>query len=280
MAKAAVNEDIASVLSDKIHLPDSIEALKQKYETTPPFPHLVLENLFSTRFLRDVVSEIPPLGDAMWVHHDDDHQNKFGLRSAVTLGDNGTHLAALLHSASFLYFLSEITGIWGLLPDPYLQGAGFHVLPRGAKFDIHIDRKTDYVTGLRRRLALIVYLNDNWKTEYGGQLELWNKQGTERVVSVDPNLNTTVLFEVADGNYHGNPNQIACPPGQTRNSFIVYYHTVPDDGKMRTDLLSSVFAPTVYKKKFRLRPFLRDLTPPIVFRALKQVRAKSAAHKV
>jgi hypothetical protein len=271
---------LGSLLGSRIKLPEGIDSLQQKYQHASPFPHLVMDNLFPDELMRGVVAEIPPLASENWLHHHDDHQEKFGLRSAADLGEYGTQLASLLHSASFLYFLSEITGIWGLLPDPYLQGGGLHVLPIGAKFDVHIDRKTDYVMGLRRRLALIVYLNEGWKPEYGGQLELWDKHGTRCEVSVEAELNRTVLFEVAEGNYHGNPNVIACPPGQTRNSFIVYYHTVPDDGRMRTDILSSVFAPSSYKKKFRMRSLVKDLTPPLLLRAMKRVMARSDVHRI
>jgi len=274
MAQAANADRIAEYLSNSIQLPKGVGELKVSYETAQPYPHLVFQDLFPDELLWGVKREIPPIGSSNWVHHDDDHQNKFGLRSSLALGEKGAQLASILHSPGFLYFLSEVTGIWGLLPDPYLQGAGYSVMPIGAKFDVHIDRKTDYVTGLRRRLALIVYLNEDWKPEYGGQLELWNKQGTQCEVVIQPGFNTTALFEVADGNYHGNPNPIACPPGRTRNSFMVYYHTVPSEGQVGTDLLSSVFAPSFYKKKFRMRTLLRDWTPPVVFRAVNRLRSR------
>lgn len=280
MANASNAEDLAVWLQDKIVLRESLSSLRQKYNTLPPFPHLVLDDFFAKDIIQGVCTEIPSLSGSDWVHHKDDHQDKFGSRSAASMGEYGTQLTSLLHSAAFLFFLSEVTGIKGLLPDPYLQGGGYHVLPRGGKFDVHIDRKTDYIFGLRRRLALIVYLNAGWQPEYGGQLELWDKQGKGCVVSVEPNLNTAILFEVADGNYHGNPTPIACPPGQTRNSFIVYYHTIPEDGQARTDLLSSVFAPSFVKKKFRMRTLVKDLTPPMVFRMLNRARAKQSDHQV
>ncbi len=276
MAQAANADRIAEYLGNGLQLPVSITSLKESYQGAHPYPHIVVEDLFPKDLLQGVYREIPPMESSNWVHHDDDHQNKFGLRSSLALSEKGTQLASILHSPAFLYFLSEVTGIWGLLPDPYLQGAGYSVMPIGAKFDVHIDRKTDYVTGLRRRLALIVYLNEDWRPEYGGQLELWNKEGTKCEAVVQPTFNNMVLFEVADGNYHGNPNPIACPPGRTRNSFMVYYHTVPSEGQVGTDLLSSVFAPSFYKKKFRLRTFMRDWTPPVIFRAVNRIRSKSA----
>jgi len=207
------------------------------------------------------------------VHEDNTQLQKYNLRSAVSLGEAGYQLTAFLHSASFLYFLSELTGIWQLLPDPYLQGSGYHLIPPGGKFDIHADRNTAYETGLTRRLSLIVYLNKEWPPEYGGQLELWNSTATRREESIEPIFNRTVIFEIADGYYHGVPNPVACPPTRSRNSFVAYYHTVGANGGKGVAPHTSIYAPSFYRK--RERPFVRfvkDLTPPIILRSLKRFR--------
>lgn len=77
------------------------------------------------------------------------------MRSGVELGAAGAQLVSLVHSAAFLYLLSEITGIWQLLPDPYLQGAGYADMKRGDFFKVHSGRNIAYDTGLTRRLAMI-----------------------------------------------------------------------------------------------------------------------------
>ncbi len=96
---------------------------------------------------------------------------------------------APLHSAPSLYFLSEITGVWQLLPDPYLQGAGHAVMRRGDFFEVHADRSVAYDTGRVRGLALIAFLNEDWSADFAGNLELWDAEGK--------------ACEVAHPNYHG-----------------------------------------------------------------------------
>lgn len=262
-----------------VQLSASVPELREAYRLASPFPHVVFDNLWSSELIEGVCKEIPAVSERDYLHHDDEHQERFCLRSAAQLGEHGRALVAILQSASFLYLLSEITGIWGLLPDPYLQGSGYHVAPRGSKFDVHLDRKTDYVFGLRRRLALITYLNPDWKPEYGGQLELWNSSGTRREQSFDPIFNRTVVFAVDDGCYHGNPSVVACPPGRSRNSFLSYYHTMPEDGRSRVDLISSVFAPPQYQR-FRFRSIARQLTPPILFKAIKRLQSGADSHRI
>ena len=145
-------------------------------------------------------------------------------------------------------------------------------MPPGSFFHVHVDRNVAYDTGLRRRLALIVFLNKAWKPEYGGHLELWSADGLHREVSIEPIFNRTVIFEVASANYHGVPAPIASPAGSSRNSFLVYYHTVGADGSEDIAPHSSIFAP---KREGRLgiavRRIARDCLPPIVFRPLRKL---------
>lgn len=264
---------IASLLTDTITLRDSVENLSAAYKTAKPFPHIVFDGMFSNDMLDKLVQELPSMSRDKWVHEDNDHLQQFNLRSAVDLGKTGYDLAAFLNSAKFLYFLSELTGIWNLLPDPYLQGAGYHVIPRGGSFDIHADRNTAYETGLIRRLSLIIYLNKDWKHEYGGQLELWNTDGTRCEAVVEPQFNNTVLFEITDKNFHGVPSPIAGPEGRTRNAFVVYYHTAVVAGGSDVIPHTSIYAPGFYRKdQLSLRGVVRDCIPPILLRRFKKIR--------
>jgi 2OG-Fe(II) oxygenase superfamily len=263
---------LESLLADKISLPEGSKELGSKFRTAKPFRHVVVDNMFSSVILDQLIDEIPSMTTDHWVQENDDHLVKYNLRSAVELGETGFQLTALLHSAAFLYLMSEITGIWQLLPDPYLQGSGYHMIPPGGKFDVHQDRNTAYETGLSRRLSLIIYLNKEWKPEYGGQFELWNSDGTRQESVVQPIFNRTVIFEIAEGNYHGVPQTVACPAGRNRTSFVAYYHTVGISGKSEKPPHTSLYGPSFYRRdKPLLARIVKDLTPPIALRAIKRV---------
>src|ERR1041385_9125484 len=68
--------EIVSLIGDKILLPESIENLAASYRTAKPFPHVVIDNMFSDTMLDEVVSEIPPISDEHWVHHDHEHEER------------------------------------------------------------------------------------------------------------------------------------------------------------------------------------------------------------
>ena len=262
---------IMAMLSDKITLPANTAELALSFQNAHPFKHLVIDNMFPDEMLDEVIAEIPPPTDEKWVHERRERLTKSNLRSAVELGEAGFQFAAFLSSAKFLYLVTELTGINALLPDPYLGGAGYHVVPAGGKFDVHADRNIDQVTGLKRRLAMLIYLNKNWKTEYGGQLELWNTSGSKCEKVVEPIFNRTVIFEVTDVNFHGvRPVWIK---ERARMSFAAYYHTVPEDGMIPHN---SIYAPSFYLKKDPLlKRVVNDVVPPVVLRAARRLTGRN-----
>jgi hypothetical protein len=269
MPESQTISGIATLLSDKVNLPVSTSELLASYKNADPFPHLVFDNLFRPETLDQLLNELPPMTDEKWVHERQERLVKSNLRSAVDLGPEAYQFASFVHSASFLYLLSEMTGIWGLLPDPYLGGAGYHVVPRGGLFDVHADRNVDQVTGLHRRLAMLTYLNHSWKPEYGGQLELWDTAGTQCQRVVEPDFNRTVIFEVGDKNFHA--VRPVTTDERSRMSFAVYYHTVGDKGLQPHN---SIYAPTFYQKKESMgRRLLKELTPPILLRKAKSLKS-------
>lgn len=263
------------LLLEKIRLPASIHELRSSYAAAKPFPHIVIDDMFSPALLDSLRLEIAGMEQDQWKSVEQDSRERTArMRSAAELGPAGTNLLSIVHSAGFLYFLSEVTGIWELLPDPYLLGAGYASMRRGDYFNVHSDRNVAYDTGLHRRLAMIVFLNKDWKSEYHGQLELWNDEATSCEARVDPVFNRTALFEVADPNYHGVPVPLACPADRSRQSFILYFHTAQiakGDFKPHT----SIFAPRLHgTNRLTWRSMLREVTPPVLTRVIRKVTTR------
>ena len=112
-------------------------------------------------------------------------------------------------------FLEELTGVSGLIPDPTHYWAGLHVNPPGAFQAIHRDFRVHPITGLFHRVNILIYLNSNWKSEYGGELELWksDKSACERQVA--PVAGKSVIFEAGPLAFHGIPEPIQLPYGKS-----------------------------------------------------------------
>lgn len=259
------NELLAS-LKCEVTLPKDLGEFRSEYQNAQPYPHLVLDNVFSPSVLEEILEEMPDWNSKTLVHQREDYLTKASLRSAVDIGDRTFSFVSAIHSASFLYLLSQITGIEALLPDPYMSGAGLTIMPEGGRFDVHADRNTDHYCGLKRRLVMLLYLNKEWSPALGGQLELWDTSANACQKIITPDFNRVVLFEVADVNFHA-VRPVAKGSGRLRRSLTVYYHTVDS----QVVLHNSIYAPTYLQKK---EPFFRrasrEVLPPFVYRLAKR----------
>ncbi|TCK75797.1 2OG-Fe(II) oxygenase [Acidipila rosea] len=267
--KYTAGMELVSYLRDQVRLPESSEVLAARYKSAAPYPHLILDEVFPEELLRSLTEEMTLSDSKNWIHHDTERINKYGSKSAIGLGETGFTLLSYLHSANFLYILSEVTGIWNLLPDPYLHGAGYSIIPPGGKFDVHADRNYDPQTSLTRRLAMIIYLNRDWRPEYGGQLELWDKSASQCVAKVEPIFNRLILMEIEDGNYHGIPKVVA-PEGRSRHSFMVYYNTAGAPVGKEGGVHGSIYAPRCYEEESAIRKLAKNITPPILFNYVRK----------
>jgi hypothetical protein len=74
-------------------------------------------------------------------------------------------------------------------------------------------------------MNVIVYLNEGWREEYSGSLELWSRDMKNKVKSVAPVINRCVIFNTDADSYHGHPDPLATPDGVLRRSVALYYYT-------------------------------------------------------
>ena len=245
----------------------------EEYATARPYPHIVIDGFFDDWVLDSVLSEFPTLSDENWERHDIPEEVKLQSKHERSIPLFTRQFLHALNSASFLKFLENLTGIQKLIGDPQFEGGGLHQISPGGKLAIHADFNKHAYYGLDRRLNFLVYLNKNWKEEYGGYFELWNREMTQMEGKVAPLFNRVVIFSTSSYSYHGLPDPLNCPPGMTRKSLALYYYTVGDTSDGETRLRHS----TLFQKRpgehFKLngRQLARDLTPPILWRMLTRL---------
>ena len=76
-----------------------------------------------------------------------------------------------------MWVLQKITNInEKLIIDEKLNGGGLHEIKKGGLLKIHSDFNRHPILNLDRRLNVLVYLNKDWNEDYGGHLQLWDKE--------------------------------------------------------------------------------------------------------
>lgn len=198
--------------------------LAETYRSADPFPHIVMDDVFDADVLHRVCAEFPDSSGHECFHREQE-KLKFQFRPDQCDSLAARMLFAELNSRAFLGFLSEMTGIEGLIPDPYHAGAGLHEIKRGGHLSIHADFPEHELMKVDRRLNLLIYLNEDWEESYGGALELWDRgmKGMRR--SVLPVFGRAVLFNTDRDTFHGHPDPLNCPAGRSRRSIATYYYT-------------------------------------------------------
>lgn len=207
-------------------LKPQLSADKKRYHQHPPYPHISLENFLESWAAEKALDEFPRVQDDGWIHYVHVNEKKHGLNKLDLLPPFIQEVIKALNTPDFCAYLSEMTGIPNLLPDDTFEGGGLHQSMRGGFLNIHADFTVHpHKRNWRRRVNLLVYLNKDWKPEYGGDLELWDRKMTACVQKIAPLYNRAVIFNTDEDSYHGLPDPLMCPEGDSRKSIALYYFT-------------------------------------------------------
>ncbi|HMS28395.1 MAG TPA: 2OG-Fe(II) oxygenase [Saprospiraceae bacterium] len=257
---------------------------KDKYKNADPFPSAYFDNVFNPEVLDQVLAEFPDMEKGTDLHYNNPNENKYASRGEHRFGETSKMFAHFLNSQTFLEFLTELTGIDALIPDPYFEGGGFHQIKKGGFLKIHADFNKNKFTKLDRRLNVLVYLNKDWKEEYGGHFELWDKEMQHCVKKVLPVFNRMAMFSTTDYSWHGHPDPLNCPEGWSRKSLALYYYT---NGRPKEEI--DPFKKehmTIFKERAdgldgnKMKNFntlvniVENVTPPIILKGVKKLFMK------
>lgn len=209
-----------------------VQTLGTEFKNSVPFNHIVLDNFFNKELLDGVLAELQNENYETW-----DKRNHTGVqvkwRSNWKTDEDVPPLTydfiQFLNSGNFLRFLSKLTGIDGIIPDPYLTGGGFNQTNRGGLLGVHADGNWHDLMGVHRRINVIIYLNKEWQDEWGGQLELWDRNSdnlpNKCIKKITPIFNRICIFRTDDFSFHGHSTPLECPEDRSRQSLILYYYT-------------------------------------------------------
>jgi Rps23 Pro-64 3,4-dihydroxylase Tpa1-like proline 4-hydroxylase len=218
----------------------------QEYINASPFPHIILDNLFDLDTLRNISAEFPRMQEKMRGKANKTTLNKLSFRQPEKLElfePLTAEFSRELNSLEFCKFLENLTGIESIQSDPYFEGGGPHEIKKGGFLKMHVDFNIHPITNQDRRINVLIYLNENWKEEYKGQLDLWDTEMGDLKKSVLPIINRVVIFNTTENSWHGHPDPLACPETMSRKSLAFYYYTDPEPGQSRSG------HSTIYKKR-------------------------------
>jgi len=208
------------------------EKLNKKYLKNSPFPNIVINNFFDLTTYKKICDNFPSPNSKIWKTPSNVHtinkmvtkRGKLNLKEYL-FSEKQRRILMELNSSLFLTFLEKLTGIDGLLPDPYFAEASFACAKNKGRLEIHADFSHHDKLNLERRVNLLIYLNVGWKKSYNGSLNLYDEK-LKLVKKIFPFGNRILVFTTSKKSYHGYPDTINCKSNIFRKSINMYYYTV------------------------------------------------------
>ena len=245
-------------------LQQRVPLLAEQFRKADPFSHVLIENFVEPSFLNRLIHEFPAFDREKALNEHGEVGGKAVHENLSALGEAYRQLDELLASPDLLALISEITGIPDLLYDPEYVGGGTHENRHGQELDPHVDFNYHPTNRWHRRLNLILFLNEEWKPEWGGSLQVhsdpWERDKPDRVKSYLPLANHCVLFETSEVSWHGFP-RIDLPENRwalSSRSIAVYFYTKTRPKEQTAPDHSTVYVPRPLADTFRAGHTLSD----------------------
>jgi hypothetical protein len=203
--------------------------LRQEFVSAQPFPHVVIEDFLAPDFAQSLLDAFPAFERGNAVGDSGEVGGKSTVDKVRGLGAAYQRLDDAIKSPEFLQAIGEMTGIDGLIYDPWYLGGGTHENRNGVTLDPHVDFNYHPSERWHRRLNLIVYLNPVWEQDWGGCLELFRDPYADNRASrsISPIFNRCAIFETSEVSWHAF-DTIRLPQeheGLTRRSIALYFYT-------------------------------------------------------
>ncbi len=216
------------LINTKYTSEEGIKTLREQFQGAIPCQHIMLDDFFVEDFANSLHDNFPSF-ESLKVVRKSLNENKREDYHFERWHPSFSELRDMMISEEAGKFISQLTGIDGLFTNTDALGQGIHQGGAGSFLDVHIDVNVNVAKKLWRRINLLVYLNKNWKPEYGGEIEIWNKEMTKMEVKYPPIFNTAVIFLTDENSPHGY-SKINFPEGETRKSYYAYFYTPLEDG--------------------------------------------------
>lgn len=209
---------------------EQADQYRTEFLNNRPFKHAVIEDFFDAGFARQLLDEFPRFDSTLARNEGGATGGKAVQTNIRGISPAYRRLYEAISAKPFLKLVSRLSGIPDLILDPKMFGGGTHENLHGQELDPHVDFNYDEARKLHRRLNLIVYLNPEWREEWGGALEIHSnprRPQENQIRGYDPLFNRCVMFETNEYSWHGFPrvNLPADKRDLSRKSISIYLYT-------------------------------------------------------
>jgi len=219
------------------------EALRLRFDAAEPIRFIAIDGFLEPDFAREVTAAYPTFEEARRQGREFafvNEKRKVQITDRSPFREPVRRLDEALASPAFLDDLIASTGIPRLLADEELAGGGMHVTGPTGRLDVHVDFNLLESRGLHRRLNILIVFSPEWREDWGGEIDLWDRDVRHRHHAFLPVFNRCVLFETSAISFHG-VTAVRCLEGYCRRSFAAYYYTLEPPANWDGSAHSTIF---------------------------------------
>ncbi len=216
-------------ISERLFVPETVAKMGNAFKTNLPYPHIIIDDFLSSETASAAYDKFPPykLFGKKYKGLNEKKAEGSNIRDFDPLY---TDIIKELSSPQMYKWIQQVCNInEDVVMTDDAEGRGLHQGGNGSFLDIHIDFNIHRKLNLHRRLNILIYLNKDWKPEYGGGLEMWDVGVTKKEKVAEPKFNRCLIFETSEISYHGY-GRINVPENESRKSLYGYYYTKTREG--------------------------------------------------
>lgn len=188
-------------------------------------PLHIINDYISHNLVNAVAATWPKFDWPGWHYYDDSHTKKLASKIPLSFLHQSAQLA--------LGAMAELPiNHPDAFPDLDLHGAGLHAILPGAGLGLHLDGATHPLTGWRRVCNAVMFVDD-WLPEWGGELQLCDREGVP-IDWVKPKRGTIAMFDTNDTAWHRVTN-VTGP--HSRRTLSLFWWQIDSDKSERTSAL-------------------------------------------
>lgn len=161
--------------------------------------HTAIDTLLPVEVAEMIAGAFPPTKEMRLL--DSFREQKFTSKTLEKFQPIISDITFALQDQRVIDKVAEITGIRDAVGDPHLYAGGLSAMERGHFLNPHIDNSHDGEQKNYRVLNLLYYVSPGWRSEYGGNLELWDGRVTDPL-EIPSLFNRLVLMATHETSWH------------------------------------------------------------------------------
>jgi Rps23 Pro-64 3,4-dihydroxylase Tpa1-like proline 4-hydroxylase len=178
---------------------------KEEFFSAKPFPFLVIDDFLEESFYQSLRNVLHANNTSMGRNFTTEVESNKSISLNSNLPGLVSDIVDVLNTDEWVEKLKSLTGIDTLTAtqNGNTMLANYHEMKSGGLLGSHVDHSHEPILGFPHVLNIILYLSDDWKTEYGGATLFYDKNGVKPLSKVEYKPNRAVIFLHTPFSFHG-----------------------------------------------------------------------------